>query len=477
MQNNQMGDQMNEMGGDMQQSHDDRKHMGHEMKEDRDDMQQMGEQDVGDERTHMSNEMKEVLGDETQQMGAEINQKEGLGDDLIERIFLRLPILSCIKCASLSKHWYATISSPGFSARMSLFTPSKYPFLLLWYMNPVIKSSCMYDPIAARWFNLDVKGPILTFFPPIDTHPFLFSRTRFGLLMLNHFYTPNSHVEAQIPCPPLPTECAFTLPDARSRYVVSIFDSSTSLSLSFKVIIHSVFDNTITLYLYDSTTKKWEIFEALPLTEEVSYLLGPPRMLFLPLHIEAPCISSAVVGRKMYFADIYLGTMTCFDVDNKTWSKSSRLRAPDVAGFVISSTNKGLYALGFSATDECLKLYKVDEFTMECKEVSKMPNHLWLFLCNQFQDVSLAPSMEVFSFIRCVGSGNLVYVHNNGIYRTEGSGFSQFRACVCDVDDGYTWHQVPGLPSSLPKSPMGAQCCSFQMLPMACLRLTYEQGR
>eukprot|EP00250_Pteridium_aquilinum_P029977 c40439_g1_i1 orf=50-1516(-) len=483
----EVGDEMAEVGGNVKQAGDEMVHVGDEMKQVGEEvgsemkwmgdemekvgaeMQQMGTEleGVGDEMKQIGDQVEKV-GTEMQQMGAEseeagncIKERPELGEDLIEHILLCLPISSCVKFASLNKHWYSSISKPAFTSCLSALTSGTHPFLFLWGLNPVTLQtlSCLYDPLAARWFVLNLTNNM----PPLSSpsHSYSLTCTRLGSLIFYPSCKPSpDSVLLRFALSPTSTDWKISS-SASKRFdtfpIVAAFDDSTSSSSSsFKVFILGELYNAATVQLYDAASNEWEVCKTLPPRGGLSQFMGSFQ------------VSSAVVGPKVYLTNVSLGTITCFNIESKSWSTVLQLRAPDARSFLISSTNKGLYALGLCASSEateCLKLFKVDELTMDCKEVSRMPNFLWSLLADQFEQD--APSVLVFSFFRCLGSGSLVYVYN-------GSYFNKFRVCVCDVNADYEWYQLPALPDPLRDLNVRAQCCSFQLLPTACLQSRYE---
>lgn len=410
-----------------------------------------------------------VLGTEVEQMedpskpvGDEFRKANFMGEDLIERILLRLPISSCIRVATVSKRWYSIISSPAFSFSSIAGTQ---PFLFLWGLHhgtDLQTSSCMYDPVAGRWFTLSLTCDNMQ---PLQSpsHSYSLTNTPLGTLILYPAGNPSADISVLLRSASNPTNTSWsTSSAAKKRFstspIVAAVDSGgTPSSSSFEVFVLGELFNLPTVQLYNSASESWELCEMLPTMGWLYQFMGD-------FHV-----SSAVLRRNVYLANISLGIIACFSMDSKIWRPPSKLQAGDARCFLISSTNKGLYALGLCAVDEaeeCVKLFKVEDATMKCKEVSKMPHHLWSLLADQFEQHT--HSVLAFSYFRCVGGGNLIYVYN-------GSYFSKIQVCVCDINAGYSWHRIPVLPDALQHLDVRAECCSLQLLPTVCLQSCSEQ--
>lgn len=216
------------------------------------------------------------------------------------------------------------------------------------------------------------------------------------------------------------------------------------LSSSFKfVTVGGVFDggDDHMVEMYDACTNTWESCDPLPVDG------------FHDILISSHWMSSAVLGHKFYVADYYGGIAT-FDIHTKSWSKVESLRVPDLEFIFIIAADEGLYAIGVCCGQigAYLKLFKVDEVTMACKEVSEMPHDLFSQFENEQKEASL----------RCVGSGNLIYVYSELNYKG-------YPVCMCDLSEAsYEWKQLPSLPS--PPRFNRVVYCSATVTPRACLQ-------
>ncbi|KAH7443698.1 hypothetical protein KP509_02G046900 [Ceratopteris richardii] len=378
---------------------------------------------------------------------------------MIERILLHLPVSSSIRLASVSKSWYSSVRS---SSLMKFGVARTHPFLYLWGLHPrsLLTLACMYDPILQRWFTLNLQNKMNPVFSPSCS----LTSTRSGTLILYPSGICSSD-SVFLRFAPNPVNIDWSMSSAATNQFlffpfVAALDSQRSPSSSFSsfvVFVLGELRNAHTVQLYDSATDSWEVCPS-PMA-----MLGPFRFMG-SFHV-----SSAVVGRKVYIVNIHTGVITYFNLGTKSWNPLRKLEGKHMQHFLLSSTGRGLYALGLyiaDQTNECVKLLKVNEITMQYKEVSQMPEQLWSSLIDHFKKGT--HPLLAFSYLRCTGSGNLIYVYS-------GSYFSKMRFCVCDIEDGYRWHQLPVLPADLEALEVRSECCSFQLMPEVCLKSRFVQ--
>lgn len=358
-----------------------------------------------------------------------------LSPDLQERILLLLPVSAAVKMAAVCKSWRAMLGSPSFSTQLSLLPTGKRPWFFLWGINELIhtrSASFAFDPMAERWFRLRTVRP-----PD-------FNRSSLGGTNGAYFAFSGSKVcYTQTPTNLIWKE---TAPAMYSRCSALMGTIGNLHSPGFKFVAFGgiIDDGHRSLEIYDSCSNTWESCEPLP---EGAFLDG----------ISSHWISSAILGCKFYAAN-YDGYIAYFDVDTKAWSRVQRLSIPGLASLFIVAGDSGLFALCIcrGQKGECLKLFEVDVVTMECKEVSEMPHELFLI----FEDADDQKGAS----LKCVGSGNLVYVYSEQCYRG-------YPVCMCDLSKGsYEWRKLPCIPS--PPRFDRVVCCSTVIFPRDCFEVS-----
>ncbi|KAH7443680.1 hypothetical protein KP509_02G045900 [Ceratopteris richardii] len=429
------------------------------------------QQKIGKEehdRASCCNEYAEMCGNQRNEDGETVHECMSeeftyLAHELFERILLRLPVSSSIRLASVSKSWYSSIRS---SSLMKLGVARTHPFLYIWGLNPksVLTLASVYDPILARWLLLKPPNTMKT---PSSASCSLACTPSGTLVLYPSGVCSSESLLLNFATNPLNTD--WSLLSAASKHflfspVVAAIDmnedSACSSSSSFVVFVLGELRSTHTVQIYNSSSDSWDVCGGnMP-------ALGPlGSFRFMgSFHL-----SWAVVERRVYIAHIHTGFITHFDMDTKSWSPPLKLESRHVQHFRLASTGRGLFALGLSVADEgnesAVKLLKVDEITMQCREVSQMPKHLWASFTHHF-DRGTHP-LFVFKYVRCTGAGNLMYVYS-------GSYFSKMVFCVCDIEDGYRWQQLPPLPADLKQLDVRSECCSFQLMPEVCLKTQFD---
>lgn len=106
-------------------------------------------------------------------------------------------------------------------------------------------------------------------------------------------------------------------------------------------------------------------------------------------------------------------------------------------------------------------LWRIEEGSMEFSEIAVMPEYLLFGLVDDNDDDEEDDDSYKFRSLKCVGSGNLIYVFNEDCHK-------KFPACVCEmiVDDDdkekgkCRWRRLPHLPSPVNKFHKVVSFCS-----------------
>eukprot|EP00250_Pteridium_aquilinum_P000808 c10978_g1_i1 orf=100-1224(+) len=355
-----------------------------------------------------------------------------LSPDLQERILLLLPVSTAVKLAAVCKSWRAIFAAPSFSAQLALLPSGKLPWFFLWGINELIhtrSAAFAFDPMVGRWFRLQI------------TRPPNFNRVSLSGNCGVFWGFSGSKV-----CfTPTPTKLKWkeTSPAIFSRCYALMGTIGNPLSQSFKfVAFGGILDDVDerVVEIYNSHSNTWESSD--PFLEEAF------------LDSSSHWMSSATLGNKFYVAR-YDGNIASFDVESKLWSKVQRLNVPDLVSLFIIAGNAELFAICQCRCQkgECLKLFKVNDGTMGCIEVSMMPQECFKLFENEDEQKG--------SSMKCVGSGGLLYVYSEQYYKG-------YPVCMCDLtEESYTWKQLPSLPS--PPRFDRVVCCSASISPRDCL--------
>lgn len=224
---------------------------------------------------------------------------------------------------------------------------------------------------------------------------------------------------------------------------MGVFGSLESDSYKFVVVGGMLDGDDRMVELYDASTDSWEVCDPLP---EAGFTEGK----------SSHWMSSAVLGNMFYLAEIHSGGIAAFDVEKKLWSKVETLKLSDVLYLFVAACEEALFVVGVcnDLDGECLKLFKVDESTMECEEMSRMPQELFCVFESEDEGKE--------AFLRVVGAGNLIYIYSESYHKG-------YPVCVCDLSEGcYRWKKLPALPSPLPRFDR-VVCCCTTVTPRSCL--------
>ncbi|KAH7440116.1 hypothetical protein KP509_04G092300 [Ceratopteris richardii] len=319
---------------------------------------------------------------------------------------------------------------------MSNMPSGKTPWLLFWGINELIhtrSAAFAYDPLAGRWFQLAMVRP------PI------FNRASLGGANGAFFAFSGSKVcFTQVPTklrwketPPAMYSRCFSL--------LNIIGSPNSHSFKFVVFGGIIDEGQRFLEIYDSSSDTWECHDD-----------SLPEDLFLD-GISSHCMSSAILGHNFYVAN-YDGSIAVFSLSTKLWSRLQRLQITGLVNLSIVAGDSELFALCIcrGKKGECLRLYEVNDISMDCTFVNEMPREFF----SLFQDTDDQKEAS----LRCLGAGGIVYVYSEQYYKG-------YPVCACDLRGGkYVWRQLPPLPS--PPRFDRVVCCSTAIVPGDCFEIS-----
>lgn len=150
---------------------------------------------------------------------------------------------------------------------------------------------------------------------------------------------------------------------------------------------------------------------------------------------------------------IYSSFVSAFDLRSRVWSNVQTLRPPGaVFSFLIACSARLILAgMCLSPMGPSFNLWEVDEETMEFSEIAIMPQDLLYGL------VDSEEADDKFASLKCVGSGNLIYVFNEEYHK-------KYPACLCelggDARQCCAWRRLPNLPSPVNKFHKVISFCS-----------------
>lgn len=208
---------------------------------------------------------------------------------------------------------------------------------------------------------------------------------------------------------------------------------------SYKIIVAGGVDDDEdrqAVEMYDGATNRWERCPSLP-----NALSGQ----------NSRQMSSAVYKGKYYVADSH-GNLSAFDLGEKAW-KSWRYKKPQgLINCYLVGCEEGLVMVGLCNAGEgsCVKIWEVEESTMEVKEVSRMPRELFeLFSEGEEKQVE----------VKISGGGNVVYVYSD-------SQFKDYAVCLCEMrkDGTCIWTKLPALPA--PVNRFDRVVCVSSVVPL-----------
>ncbi|KAI4354423.1 hypothetical protein L6164_003285 [Bauhinia variegata] len=143
-----------------------------------------------------------------------------------------------------------------------------------------------------------------------------------------------------------------------------------------------------------------------------SWELGPPLPADFRSGDSSLSLSSALFGGRFYVFGVYSCFVSSFDMRERVWSEVQTLRPPGVVFSFLIACWKGLVLAGICNTHlgSSFILWKVDEKTMEFREIAIMPQDLLYSLFDSDED-------DKFASLKCVGLGDLIYVFNEEYHK------------------------------------------------------------
>ncbi|KAJ0234646.1 F-box/kelch-repeat protein [Hirschfeldia incana] len=349
-----------------------------------------------------------------------------LNADVTESILSLLPIPSLVRFSTVSKLWRSIITSLPPSP-----SPSS-PWLFLFGIHNTSSfhnQSFAFDPLSNSWLRLPF--PSLPSLHLVGSDRFLFTTSpRFSF---SPILKPKWRLTSPVRFP-------------RINPLLGVFStSSNNLILILVGGVGSIgglvnIDDRSPVQIYDSTLDSWQLCPPLP----ESFRSNAQESL-----------SSALCKRRFYVFDINSCFISSFSLDTYTWSNVQTLRPPGLLFAFLNSCNDTLVLGGMCNSDRgfSFNLWRVEEGSMEFSEIAIMPEALLfgLLVDNEDEDDG-----NRFRTLKCVGSGNLIYVFNE-------DGHKKYPACVCEigVENGKCrWRSVPHLPSPVNKFHKLVSFCS-----------------
>eukprot|EP00249_Psilotum_nudum_P008916 c21591_g1_i1 orf=123-1310(+) len=373
-------------------------------------------------------------------LGEEIESGwNNLGEEIEELILAYLPVTCSVRVAAVCKRWRKIIMSPTYAALQNRVGVGKRSWFVLFGINELIHTRSQgfaFDPEEGRWNRVRLSRP-----PDFNRSSL---RAMDGILFASSG--------------PCLSKVCYTSETIKWKWKETSSSNSARIaplvgvigdtaSSSFKLVLAGgiVDGDKDMVEMYDSLTNDWEICGSIP-----SEFNGG---------IFTQWLSSAVCREKFHVLDIHSGDTAFLDIRSKLWS---RVRTLSLLGviycFLVTCNDRLLVAGVCNAVDgECLKIWNVDEATMECMEVTRMPDSLFSLFKDEDEDKETS--------LKVVGAGGLIYV------------FSEFHhkgypVCMCDVaESGHvTWKRLPPLPPPVHRFNM-VFCCSTFVKPSVCLGL------
>ncbi|KAF8113205.1 hypothetical protein N665_0054s0023 [Sinapis alba] len=346
-----------------------------------------------------------------------------LNTDVTESILSLLPIPSLVRFSSVSKLWRSIITSLPPSP-----SSSSSPCLFLFGIHNTSSfhnQSFAFDPLSNSWLRLPF--PSLPSLHLVGSDRFLFTTApRFSF---SPILKPNWRFTSPVRFP-------------RINPLLAVFSASSKLILvggvgSIGGLVN--IDDRLPVQIYDSTLDSWELCPPLP-------------QAFRSNAHET--LSSALCKRKFYVFDINSCFISSFCLDTYTWSDVQTLRPPGLLFAFLNSCNDTLVLGGMCNSDRgfSFNLWRIEEGSMEFSEIAIMPEALLFGLVDNEDE----EDGNKFRTLKCVGSGNLIYVFNE-------DGHKKYPACVCEIgleNRKCTWRSVPHLPSPVNKFHKLVSFCS-----------------
>ncbi|KAG8389102.1 hypothetical protein BUALT_Bualt02G0194400 [Buddleja alternifolia] len=162
-------------------------------------------------------------------------------------------------------------------------------------------------------------------------------------------------------------------------------------------------------------------------------------------------LSSALFNRKIYLLGIYSNFISSFDLEKHLWSNVQTLRPPGVMFSYLISCQIGLVFAGLCSVQDYYEfnLWRIDEKTLEFSEIGIMPCDLLSGFLDGERDGN-------FGRLKCVGSGNVVYVFDDEYPWNH-------PICVCEFSGSgkCSWRRIMNLPGPVNKLDKFISSCSY----------------
>ncbi|XP_073152568.1 F-box/kelch-repeat protein At3g24760 [Henckelia pumila] len=335
-----------------------------------------------------------------------------LGSDLIESILSRLPIASILRAASVCKLWNSTIHSSSLEKLVS--DSGSFPswlFLLGQNNHPLLA----FDPESNCWIRFS-KETCFSSDSFVASSGFIFS------LSLEKFsFRP-------VFCGRLCQTRPLRFP--RRKPLIHVYlEPDFSKQVRF-IVVGGISllnqEDCLAVEIYSPDENYWELCQ--PLNE-----------IFHPGN-SAQSLCSALFKGKFFVYDKYSCFISSFDLIKRSWSNPKTLRPPGTLLSSLISIRDRLVLAGLCSTYNGgleFIIWNIDDRTLEFSEIAIMPRDLLSFMIDR-------ESGQMFSSLKCAGSGRYVYVFNE-----EFSG--DFPVCVWEMSDSGngSWRRIPGFPDSV----------------------------
>ncbi|KAJ7294883.1 hypothetical protein O6H91_Y226300 [Diphasiastrum complanatum] len=348
-----------------------------------------------------------------------------LTDDLLELLFARIPLTALVRASAACKVWHSIITSPFF-LNLHARLPQRHPWFFLYGVNhllPARNQGYAFNPDSGKWLILPPSpSPLMNMASLAGADGLLYGMA--GLMQCKLFYKLNLMQTEWLETP------AMTNP--RESPIVGVIKDCSSDA--HKLIVAGGIEESedegdemndvdlLSVEMYDSVSNTWEICPSLP-----AQLQGCTTRHWM---------TSAICNSKFYVFDLYEGSISALDLNRKIWSPVKYLRPATTMNYsYLVSCHDQLYLVGLASSEPlgmlCLKVWKIDQLTLEYKELGLMPNSL-LFGFDSEEGGKDA------SF-RCVGSGEYIYIF--GLGRRE-----EHVIVLCNITSGrVVWHELPCL--------------------------------
>ncbi|XP_010466904.1 PREDICTED: F-box/kelch-repeat protein At3g24760-like [Camelina sativa] len=349
-----------------------------------------------------------------------------LNIDVTESILSHLPIPSLVRFTLVSKLWRSIITSlPPPSPSPS----SSSPWLFLFGIHNTCSfhnQSFAFDPLSNSWLRLPSSSSSSDHL--VGSDRFLFTTApRFSF---SPILKPNWRFTSPVRFPRInPLLSVFTARSGASKLI--LVGGSSRIGGLVDI------EERLAVQVYDPVLDSWELCSPLP----ADFRSGQDHQT----------LTSALFRRRFYVFDNYSYFISSFCLDSYTWSDVQTLKPPGLSFAFLNSCN-GMLVLG-GMCGFSFNLWRIEEGSMEFSEIAVMPEDLLFGLVDN-EDEEEEDSNK-FRSLKCVGSGNLVYVFNDDCHK-------KFPACVCEIGENgkCSWRRVPRLPSPVNKFHKVASFCS-----------------